>query len=65
MRKVDMKKYVSIVLVLAGLASIHAASAADGASRVAKMDACFRAHVQLMEKPALKNVQACWRAHGG
>jgi len=60
-----MKKYVPIVLLLAGLASIHTASAADAASRAAKMDACFRAHAQLMEKPALKNVQACWRAHGG
>lgn len=24
---------------------------------------CFRLHHQLVDKPALKNVDACWRAH--
>jgi len=59
-----MKRYVVTVLLFAGMASAQAASAADMASRAAKMDECFRAHAQLMEKPALKNVQACWRVHG-
>jgi len=59
-----MKRYVAIGLLFAGLASGQVASAADTASRAAKIDECFRAHAHLMERPALKNVQACWRAHG-
>jgi hypothetical protein len=59
-----MKRYIAIVLLFAGMASVQVASAADTASRAAKMDECFRKHAHLMERPALKNVQACWRAHG-
>jgi hypothetical protein len=25
---------------------------------------CFRLHHGLMDKPAVQNVDACWRAHG-
>lgn len=25
---------------------------------------CFNAHKQLMDKPAVKTMDACWRAHG-
>jgi len=29
----------------------------------AKMEECFRRHSHLMDKPAVENVRACWRAH--
>ena len=28
------------------------------------MENCFKKHVQLMDKPALKNMWDCWRVHG-
>lgn len=58
-----MKKLLRIALVLfVGAMSIEGASAAD-ASLGARMDACFRAHGHLMEKPGIHNAIACWRAH--
>ena len=30
----------------------------------AELTACFKAHAQLMEKPALRNLITCWRVHG-
>ncbi len=29
-----------------------------------KVTECFRRHMSLMDKPAVKNERACWRAHG-
>jgi hypothetical protein len=59
-----MKKFLPIVaLLLVSLASFQGASAATGSSRDARIDACFRAHAHLMEKPGLRNQIACWRAH--
>ena len=58
-----MKKLLRIAIVLfVGALSIEGASAVD-ASLGARMDACFRAHGHLMEKPALHNAIACWRVH--
>ncbi|MFY9315390.1 MAG: hypothetical protein WAO95_07500 [Burkholderiales bacterium] len=42
----------------------YLAFAGQDPSFAEKMDACFRAHAGLMDKPALKNIRACWRAHG-
>ena len=58
-----MKKYAAIVVLLAGLASAGAASATSGPSD-AEMERCFKAHAQLMEKPALRTWANCWRVHG-
>jgi len=58
-----MKKYVAMVVLLAGFASVHAAPATNGATSAAQKEACLRAHVQFMDKPAVKNAQACWHAH--
>jgi hypothetical protein len=59
-----MKTLAPIIVLLAGLISAHAASAATSEPIDAELKACFQAHAQLMEKPALKNLDACWRAHG-
>jgi hypothetical protein len=52
---------IAIVLFVGGM-SIETASAMD-ASLSARMDACFRAHGHLMEKPGIHNAIDCWRAH--
>jgi hypothetical protein len=58
-----MKKLLRIPVVLfLGAMSIEGASA-GGTSLDGRMDACFRAHGHLMEKPGLHNAIACWRAH--
>ena len=57
-----MKKLLRLAVVFVmGALSMEAASAADAS--LARMDACFRAHGHLMEKPGLHNAIACWRAH--
>ena len=56
-----MKALLLTVLGVMGVAATHAAMA--GAD-MAKMEDCFRKHSHLMEKPALRNVRACWYAHG-
>jgi hypothetical protein len=58
-----MKTFAPILVLLAGLISVHSASAAVAPSD-AELKACFQAHAQLMEKPGLKNWVTCWRAHG-
>lgn len=57
-----MKKSVLTLLALTALGATFAASATENAVDTQKR--CFQAHAQLMEKPALKNQAACWRAHG-
>jgi len=58
-----MKKLLCIAIVLfVGALSIEGALAADAALG-ARMDACFRAHGHMMEKPGLHNAIVCWRAH--
>ena len=56
-----------VALVLAGaVAGIVSAAALATTSTTdqARMEACFRAHSQLMMKPALMNIRDCWRTHG-
>jgi hypothetical protein len=57
-----MKTYRSAVLLLTSLGAAFAASAAE--DLVTAQERCFHAHAQLMEKPGVRNVSACWRAHG-
>ena len=57
-----MKKSVLTILVLTALGATFVASAAE--DRLAAQKRCFQAHAQLMEKPGLKTLSACWRAHG-
>lgn len=56
-----MRKRLLLPLILSGtvLASATAFAVTD-----AELTACFKAHAELMEKPALRNVITCWRAHG-
>ena len=62
-RRMTMKSLASILLFAAGLASVHAASAVADASLEKQMEECFRLHGHLMDKPAVRNVRACWMAH--
>jgi hypothetical protein len=58
-----MKAYLPTVLLLfAGLGATFAASATEDLS--AAQERCFQAHARSMEKPGLRNISACWRAHG-
>ena len=56
-----MNKRVLIPLSLAGVMLVSAT--AFGVTD-AELQACFRGHSQLMEKPALRNLYTCWRVHG-
>jgi hypothetical protein len=56
-----MKKTLMISLVISG---ITLTSATAFAATDAELKACFQAHSQLMEKPALRNLITCWRVHG-
>ena len=55
-----MKKRLILSLVLSSVVLAPAVFAATDA----EMQACFQAHAQLMEKPALHNLFTCWRVHG-
>jgi hypothetical protein len=58
-----MKTYLpTVLLLLTGLGATFAASAAE--DRAVAQQRCFQAHARFMEKPGLRNVSACWRAHG-
>jgi hypothetical protein len=57
-----VKKSVLTILVLSALGATFAASAAE--DRLAAQKRCLQAHAQLMEKPGLQTLSACWRAHG-
>jgi hypothetical protein len=58
-----MKTYLpTVLLLLAALGATFAASAAEDLA--GRQERCFQAHARLMEKPGLRNVSACWRAHG-
>jgi hypothetical protein len=58
-----MQKLFPIFVLLAGIASAHAASLGSESSLAAQRAACFAKHGLLMEKPALRNERACWQAH--
>lgn len=55
-----MKRRLMLPLVLSAIVLTPAAFAATDA----EMQACFQAHAQLMQKPALRNLITCWRVHG-
>ncbi len=52
------------VLIHSVLADLMLVSTAAFAVTDAELQACFKAHSQLMEKPALRNLYTCWRVHG-
>ncbi len=56
-----MSKRILIPLSLAGIMLV---SGAAFAVTTAELQACFKAHSQLLEKPALRNLYTCWRVHG-
>jgi hypothetical protein len=59
-----LKVVTSAALVaLAMVALSGPASAYAAVTDQMKLD-CFTAHQQMMDKPAVKNVDACWQAHG-
>jgi hypothetical protein len=57
-----MKTYLPTVLLLTSLGAAFAVSAAEGLATA--QERCFQAHAQVMEKPGLRNLSACWHAHG-
>jgi len=59
-----MKKLLSIVLLMTGIAAAQAGSVNTDQSLAARRAACFLKHAQLMEKPAVRNEQFCWQVHG-
>ena len=62
-----MKKLLIVIAPLLMLGSAYPAFAAGNngvQTRSAQIQACFRMHGQLMDKPALRNPQDCWRVHG-
>ena len=61
-RSLSLSAFV-IAGAVAGVVSAAALAATSTADQ-ARMEACFRAHSQLMMKPALMNIRDCWRAHG-
>ena len=58
-----MNKLLPAFLLLAGIASAHAASISGDSSLAARRAECFARHGQLMEKPAIRNERDCWRVH--
>ena len=55
-----MKKPLILSLILSGIILAPVALAVTDA----QMRACYQAHAQLMQKPALRNLVSCWREHG-
>jgi hypothetical protein len=43
--------------------ALGASAAAFAAANEAAMKECFSKHSQMMDKPAVKNVRACWQTH--
>lgn len=57
---------IAAFLLAAGTVSAVAATSQDkqAAEEQARKEACFRAHGKDMGKPAVTNINDCWRAHG-
>jgi hypothetical protein len=55
-----MKKRLILPLVL----SLVVVAPAVFAATDAELQACYRTHAQLLQKPALRNLITCWRVHG-
>ena len=59
-----MKKFAPLAVLLTIATVVPAAFAAVTVPTDAQLRDCFSKHSQLMEKPALRNLITCWRAHG-
>ena len=59
-----MKTLLIAFITSITLVSSSGASANSEAAQNAQLQECFRAHGNLMDKPSVKNLLACWRAHG-
>lgn len=57
---------IAVLVLMAVSAVAVAAPSRDGqpAADTAKMEACFRAHGNMMGKMSVRNIAACWYAHG-
>lgn len=57
---------IGALLLAATSWSALAASAPEqkAADTASKKEICFKMHAKLMSKPALTNVNDCWRVHG-
>lgn len=56
-------RFLARASIAALVLATGAVAVAANASQAAK-EACFQAHANLMDKPALTNANDCWRAHG-
>ncbi|OZB55711.1 MAG: hypothetical protein B7X43_00255 [Thiomonas sp. 15-63-373] len=64
---IAMKKLLVVITPLLMLGAAYPAFAAGSngvQAREAQIQACFRMHGQLMDKPAVRNPLDCWREHG-
>ena len=62
-----MKKLLIVITPLLMLGAAYPAFAAGSngvQAREAQIQACFRMHDQLMDRPAVRNPLDCWRTHG-
>ncbi|MHB1530320.1 MAG: hypothetical protein ACYDDA_06405 [Acidiferrobacteraceae bacterium] len=59
-----MKTSMIAVVSLLAVVSPYPVNAGTTQSQAAQMAACFRQHSYLMDKPAVRTIQACWWAHG-
>ncbi len=58
------KKVRSYIVSMAmGLFALAASAAYAASGSDADKQACFKLHAKLMAKPALMNLDDCWRAH--
>jgi hypothetical protein len=57
-----VKHFISLIIFVTAIATTHVSMATSG-SLAEQRVVCFAMHKNLMDKPALRNAQACWRAH--
>lgn len=62
-QEVAMKKIAISAFVIVGSSLVVPAIADAASARMGVMEDCYRLHIGLMDKPAMKNLAACWRAH--
>ena len=59
-----MKNSMIAVVSLLAVTLPYPVIAGTTPAQAAQMLACFQQHSQLMDKPAVRTIQACWWAHG-
>jgi hypothetical protein len=59
MEGLAMKKRLILPLILSAVVVPAVFAVTD-----AELQACYQAHAQLLQKPALRNLVSCWRVHG-